>query len=934
MYSSAADARVAGRDLGRAQRLATVVSVYHAATAGQRGPLVLGWVRTRTGGQVNVVTGGTSGRQRQPDGLVPIDFWPGAWGVPLGADEQESLFAPFRHWSRVVGVPDSLVLPESAVNSPTEHRPSMEDCLLAAWPDPFVWLLVARPLRRQSIEAEIDSVADEERDALRRTSSPEFRLRAAALGHRHRELRAALSTGAWEISLLVGGTDPAASFAVAGLVCASADLTSLPYALIPSPEDADRPFVAGSALVAAIARPPTIEVPGFRIRPRSTFDVAIDQPVGGGARSETLDIGDVLDRDGVVGEPLPVRLASLNRHTFVCGATGSGKTQTIKHMLGGLADQGVPWMVVEPTKAEYRRLAGLDWAGDPTVIRVGDLHSPPVSLNPLEPASGYPLQAHADLVRSLFVASFAAEEPFPQVLASALTRCYEELGWDLAMSEPRSPGVRPRYPTLTDLQRAAELVVDEVGYGGEITSNVRGFVAVRLASLRRGTPGRFFEHGHPLDFAAVLRTNVIFEIEDVTDDHDKAFLIGVLLIRLFEELRVTAVHGDGSLRHVTVFEEAHRLLRNPPSGGTAFSSVELFAGLLAEIRAYGEGLIVAEQIPSKIIPDVIKNSAVKIIHRLPAMDDRYAVGATANISTDQSQHLVSLRPGVAAVHTDGMDQAVLVQVPYLLDWAHRHDGPLRGPDHVIGRRSATCGTECSSQACTLREMTSAYRLIDAEPWLSMWAELAVLGHLIAFPAPALTVEHLAGLRDLPPRVRECALSQAVDEAVAARSATFDYSPDHLARHVLDELNAQADRAETCPDAERFLARRFRWVPLRNRLTDAQQGGQSERHPDTDRLQQTFGRVIPGETLEDQITTVTDWLRADLQDSTAIRAVLLGDRTPSRLEKAIGARTGTPAWTDATRAVIGSHLAHADWALSNLATFAAEEAPHTAPAPEE
>jgi hypothetical protein len=461
---------------------------------------------------------------------------------------------------------------------------------------------------------------------------------------------------------------------------------------------------------------------------------------------------------------------------------------------------------------------------------------------------------------------------------------------------------------------------------------VRGFVAVRLASLRRGTPGRFFEHGHPLDFAAVLRTNVIFEIEDVADDHDKAFLIGVLLIRLFEELRVGAVPGDGTLRHVTVFEEAHRLLRNPPSGGTTFSSVELFAGLLAEIRAYGEGLIVAEQIPSKLIPDVIKNSAVKIIHRLPAMDDRHAVGATANISTDQSQHLVSLRPGVAAVHTDGMDQAVLVQVPYLLDWTHQQDGTLRSPDHVIGRRSATCGTECRGRACTLREITSAYRLVDTEPWLSLWAELAVLGHLIAFPVPALTAQHLVELHDLPPRVRECALSQAVDEAVTARSATFDFSPDDLARHVLDDLNAQADRAEACPDGERFLARRFHWVGLHKRLTDARRDGQSERHPDTDRLQRTFGRPIPGGTLEAQITAVTDWLRADLRDSTAIRAVLLGDRAPSRLEKAIGARTDTPGWTGATRAVIGSHLAHADWAVSNLATFGGDEGPDTTPAP--
>ncbi len=140
-----------------------------------------------------------------------------------------------------------------------------------------------------------------------------------------------------------------------------------------------------------------------------------------------------------------------------------------------------------------------------------------------------------------------------------------------------------------------------------------GFIRVRLASLRHGTTGRFLEGGHPLDFGALLRSNVVLEIEDVGDDADKAFLMGTVLIRLVEHLRLT--HRDGQaggqqssgnrargLAHLTVIEEAHRLLRRPSAdaaggGGAAAHAVELFAGLLAEIRAYGEGLVIAEQIP-------------------------------------------------------------------------------------------------------------------------------------------------------------------------------------------------------------------------------------------------------------------------------------------------------------------------------------------------
>ena len=184
-------------------------------------------------------------------------------------------------------------------------------------------------------------------------------------------------------------------------------------------------------------------------------------------------------------------------------------------------------------------------AGGVVRIRPGEADQVAAGINPLAPAVDaagrrFPLQTHADLVRALFLASFAAEEPFPQVLSAAVTRVYAEAGWDLALGEPATPGVEPRYPALGDLQAAAERIVTEIGYGREITDNVRGFIRVRLSSLRLGTTGRFFEGGHPIDFGRLLARNVVFEIEDVGDDRDKAFLMGTVLIQLTEYLRLRA----------------------------------------------------------------------------------------------------------------------------------------------------------------------------------------------------------------------------------------------------------------------------------------------------------------------------------------------------------------------------------------------------------
>jgi hypothetical protein len=420
-----------------------------------------------------------------------------------------------------------------------------------------------------------------------------------------------------------------------------------------------------------------------RLTLRPDFDVT---PEGSAEETASIALGQVLDRQRMAAGPLRVPLDSLNRHVFVCGATGGGKSQTVRGLLEAASRAGVPWLVVEPAKAEYRLMAArLAGSGAEVVrIRPGEADSVAAGLNPLEPAGDghgrrFPLQTHADLVRALFLAAFQSEEPFPQVLSAALTRVYEEAGWDLALGEPLTPGVAPGYPGLADLQRAAEQVVRGIGYGPETSADVLGFIRVRLSSLRHGTTGRFLDGGHPIDFARLLRRNVVLEIEDVGDDRDKAFLMGTVLLRLVEHLRLegrggswgagsgpgSGVRGPASgLRHLTVFEEAHRLLRRAEGrDGVAAHAVEVFAGLLAEIRAYGEGIVIAEQIPARLIPDVIKNTAVKIVHRLPAADDRDAVGATMNLSPAQSRYLVTLVPGEAAVAADGMDHPLLARMP-------------------------------------------------------------------------------------------------------------------------------------------------------------------------------------------------------------------------------------------------------------------------------
>jgi hypothetical protein len=844
LYEEPADDRTAPSPGGEAVLSALVGA--HVLSS----PLAVCWLRVAPHRHINVLVGPSSLAAQEADehGDARLIYPPGTLGRRLDGHETASLIARISTWVSCGGAFDPLGADNREPRS-RRRGASLEECFSHLSHTALAWLVLAEPADARLVGKMLEELAyrlPEQRNRAEGSEASRVALeRDEAL---YRELERAAPLGLWRVRALAGAADAADARRVATLLCNTSELRELPYLLRPSDGEGSlqqalggngseafpASFIASHELLAAIARPPVREVPGVRLIKPPPFDVTSEA-------SGPFRFGETLD-EGLRGcGRLSVSAATLNRHAFVCGATGSGKSQTVRTLLESVTRAGIPWLVIEPAKAEYGsgmagRLEGSD--GEVVVIRAGEPQLIPGSLNPLEPEPGFPLQSHADLVRALFLAAFDADEPFPQVLSYALTRCYESCGWDLALSRPVSswPSAQPpRYPNLRDVQDAAKRVVSEIGYGKEVTDNVRGFVDVRIRSLRTGSPGRFFQGGHPLDMGLLMDKNVVFEMEDVANDQDKAFLIGAVLIRLFEHLRTRfARDRREGLRHVTVVEEAHRLLRNVEGRGVNSQSVEMFANLLAEIRAYGEGIVVAEQIPTKVIPDLIKNTALKVVHRLPAADDRDAVGATMNLSEAQSEYVVTLPPGRAAVFVDGMDHAVLAAVTYKGE--ERENGtPSFDPPIGAARRSTTCGPHCRERACTLEEMRLAEELGDAEPGLRLWVELTFMAHIAGERMGGPADDWLARLRDVDERRLQCAVGQLTTAAAESRYAHLKsfYRPEDLAEHVhglvLHKLGERPS-ASPCTGAElEWRAGTRRWLDVRLALGD-DEGDRSRPHP--------------------------------------------------------------------------------------------------------
>jgi hypothetical protein len=214
--------------------------------------------------------------------------------------------------------------------------------------------------------------------------------------------------------------------------------------------------------------------------------------------------------------------------------------------------------------------------------------------------------------------------------------------------------------------------------------------------------------------------------------------------------------------------------------------------------------VIAEQIPARLVPDAIKNTAVKVTHRLPAADDREAVGATMNATPSQSRYLATLPPGRAAVFSDGMDFPVLIQIKDGTQREAASPAVTTDARTVVRPRSGSCGGECQARPCTLREMRGGQRLLEDVPWVGAWADLAVLAHLTGWPMPVPVPDRLAELRAQPARLAQCALSHAVDLAVAVRPEIA--RPGALAAHVAGSARARTEHGEwrCLPDEPEWL----------------------------------------------------------------------------------------------------------------------------------
>lgn len=352
---------------------------------------------------------------------------------------------------------------------------------------------------------------------------------------------------------------------------------------------------------------------------------------------------------------------SLSMHTFITGSTGSGKSNAVYHLLSEIKKKEIPFLIVEPAKGEYKEVFK-DVRCFGTNPKLGEI----LKINPFSFPEEIHVLEHIDRIVEIFNVCWPMYAAMPGVLKESIEQAYISAGWDLDISEnTKIPGL---FPTFDDVLRELNTTINKSDYSADTKGDYIGSLSTRIKSLTNGVNGRIFVSDE-LDLADLFDRNAIIDISRVGAMETTSLIMGLTVLKLQEYRMAKAKGMNRPLKHITVLEEAHNLLKKTSTGQSAESSnmigksVEMLTNTIAEIRTYGEGFVIVDQAPDLLDTAAIRNTNTKIVLRLPESADREITGGAIALKAPQYDELSKLPTGVAAVYQNDWQEAVLCALP-------------------------------------------------------------------------------------------------------------------------------------------------------------------------------------------------------------------------------------------------------------------------------
>ncbi|MGL6107312.1 helicase HerA domain-containing protein [Romboutsia sp.] len=369
-------------------------------------------------------------------------------------------------------------------------------------------------------------------------------------------------------------------------------------------------------------------------------------------------LGNVFHMGNEENRSIDLSVQDLTMHTFITGSTGSGKTNTTCKLIEEVNKKGVKVLVIEPAKGEYKY--ALD-ANKFNVYGTNPYMNNMLKINPFSFPKNILVLEHIDRLVEIFSACWPLYAAMPAILKEAIVTSYESVGWDLDDSYNESG----EFPTFITLLSILPEIINKSAYSDELKSNYIGSLVTRVKSLTVGILGNILNNGDIKD-EELFENNNIIDLSRMGSVENKSLIMGMLFLKLYQ-YKIDKEEFTNELKHLTVIEEAHNLLRKTSTSSSEGNniqqkSVEMISNGIAEMRAYGEGFVIVDQSPTSLDDSVIKNTNTKILLRLPDERDRKLVGESALLKDDQKFEIARLRRGVAVVFQNNWLEPVLCKI--------------------------------------------------------------------------------------------------------------------------------------------------------------------------------------------------------------------------------------------------------------------------------
>lgn len=403
-------------------------------------------------------------------------------------------------------------------------------------------------------------------------------------------------------------------------------------------------------------------------------------------KGASIKLGKVFNMGSECPNDVRLDIKSLSMHTFVTGSTGSGKSNTIYELIRQLDNSGINFMVVEPAKGEYKNVFGL--SASVKVLGTNPAYSEILRINPFKFPKGVHVLEHTDRIIEIFNVCWPMYAAMPAVLKDAVLQAYKKSGWDLVQSVNRYSD--ELFPTFEDLLSELVDVINKSAYSDEVKSNYMGSLVTRIKSLTNGLNGLIFS-ANEIDNRELFDRKVIVDLSRIGSLETKSLIMGILIMRLSEHRMTNGSEMNTDLKHVTILEEAHNILKRTSTeqsmedSNIAGKSVEMISNAIAEMRTYGEGFIIVDQSPSAVDVSAIRNTNTKIIMRLPDEQDRRMAGKSAGLKDEQLDEIAKLPKGVAVVYQNNWVEPVLCKIQKYrgVEGKYNYNNSLKRPTTAV-----------------------------------------------------------------------------------------------------------------------------------------------------------------------------------------------------------------------------------------------------------